>query len=233
MTKIKHYQIDTDVKGSDKWIGSDSGNSFITKNFTPDGVAGYFNNNQVVNSINQLRFMYDTNNRVSGTFFFESEVGDIVPFSSISSLIFSQYAKSGYNVSVFMDSMIGQKILIQKTNEPNTYAYYQMYSYEERITEPGFYDVGLSFISGNGYIEADYDYFVSLISDVSSSDKNFVFIQNSAEQTWTIQHNLNKFPSVTMVLPTGQKGYGDVVYIDENNLTITFASDESGKAYIN
>ena len=36
-----------------------------------------------------------------------------------------------------------------------------------------------------------------------------------------------------MVLSTGQKGYGDVIYIDENNLTITFASAESGKAYIN
>jgi hypothetical protein len=60
-----------------------------------------------------------------------------------------------------------------------------------------------------------------------------VFNQAVASATWTVQHNLNKFPSCTMVLGTGQQGYGDVTFIDENNLTITFASAESGKAYIN
>lgn len=237
MTKIKNYQIDPDVRGSDKWIGSDSGNSFITKNFTPDGIASYFNNSQVVNVVNQLRFMYDTINvgegRISGTFSFEYEVGDIVPFSSIDLLVFSKYAKSGYSVNEFMNSMIGQRILIQKTNQPNTFAYFEMISYEERITEPNFFDVSLSFISGNGYIETDNDYFVSLVSDIVVGDKNFVFTQSSSEQVWNVEHNLNKYPSVTVTLSTGQVGYGDVTYIDENNLKITFAGAESGKAYMN
>ena len=65
------------------------------------------------------------------------------------------------------------------------------------------------------------------------ANETYTFVQASASATWTVQHNLDKFPSVTMVLSTGQKGYGDIVYIDENNLTITFASAESGKAYMN
>ena len=65
------------------------------------------------------------------------------------------------------------------------------------------------------------------------ANETYVFAQATASATWTVQHNLDKFPSVTMVLSTGQKGYGDIVYIDENNLTITFASAESGKAYMN
>ena len=65
------------------------------------------------------------------------------------------------------------------------------------------------------------------------ANETYTFVQAGASATWTVQHNLDKFPSVTMVLSTGQKGYGDVVYIDENNLTITFASAESGKAYMN
>jgi len=60
-----------------------------------------------------------------------------------------------------------------------------------------------------------------------------VFNQAVASATWTVQHNLNKFPSCTMVLGTGQQGYGDVTFIDENNLTITFSGAVSGKAYIN
>lgn len=65
------------------------------------------------------------------------------------------------------------------------------------------------------------------------NDKNYVHNQGTAASTWTVNHNLNKYPSATMVLSNGQKGYGDITYIDENNLTITFASAESGKAYIN
>jgi hypothetical protein len=67
----------------------------------------------------------------------------------------------------------------------------------------------------------------------SSSDKTFIFIQALAANPWIVNHNLNKFPSVTMVLSTGQVGMADVNYIDANNLTITFASAESGKAYMN
>ena len=72
-----------------------------------------------------------------------------------------------------------------------------------------------------------------LIDVVDMGDKNYVHDQPVASITWTVQHNLDKFPSCTMVLSTGQQGYGDVTFIDENNLTITFAGAESGKAYIN
>jgi hypothetical protein len=72
-----------------------------------------------------------------------------------------------------------------------------------------------------------------LIDVVDMGDKNYVHNQPVASITWTVQHNLDKFPSCTMVLSTGQQGYGDVTFIDENNLTITFAGAESGKAYIN
>ncbi len=68
---------------------------------------------------------------------------------------------------------------------------------------------------------------------VDMGDKNYVHPQEQASAIWTVRHNLNKFPSCTMVLSTGQQGYGDVTFIDENNLTITFAGAESGKAYIN
>ena len=72
-----------------------------------------------------------------------------------------------------------------------------------------------------------------LIDVVDMGDKNYVHDQPVASITWTVQHNLDKFPSCTMVLSTGQQGYGDVTFIDENNLTITFSGAVSGKAYIN
>ena len=67
----------------------------------------------------------------------------------------------------------------------------------------------------------------------ASNDKFYSESIDNAINPWSINHNLNKFPSVTVVLSSGQKGYGDVTYVDNNNLTITFAGDESGKVYIN
>lgn len=49
---------------------------------------------------------------------------------------------------------------------------------------------------------------------------------------WKIEHNLNRYPSVTVITTGGTVVIGDVVYNDENNLTITFSSETSGKAYL-
>lgn len=62
---------------------------------------------------------------------------------------------------------------------------------------------------------------------------SYTHIQDTPAQVWNVQHNLSAYPSVTVALPTGQVGQADITYIDNNNLTITFAGDESGKAYLN
>lgn len=64
-------------------------------------------------------------------------------------------------------------------------------------------------------------------------DKNFVFNQNVASSLWEINHNLNKFPSVTVVDSGNNIVIGEVIYINENNLQISFTSPFSGSAYLN
>lgn len=64
-------------------------------------------------------------------------------------------------------------------------------------------------------------------------DKNFVFNQNVASNLWEISHNLNKFPSVSVVDSGNNIVIGEVVYIDENNLQVVFTAPFSGKAYLN
>ena len=66
-----------------------------------------------------------------------------------------------------------------------------------------------------------------------NEDKNFTFKQRTATNNWAIQHNLEKFPSVTVVDSAGSVVVGEVVYIDDNNLTITFSSEFAGVAYLN
>ena len=65
------------------------------------------------------------------------------------------------------------------------------------------------------------------------NDKNFVYVQATSSDIWEITHNLNKYPAVTVVDSGGSVVIGEIVYIDENNVRITFASAFSGKAYLN
>lgn len=64
-------------------------------------------------------------------------------------------------------------------------------------------------------------------------DKTYIYTQATATSVWSIQHNLDKFPSITVVDSGGSVVVGETVYIDSNNVKITFSSAFSGKAYCN
>lgn len=63
--------------------------------------------------------------------------------------------------------------------------------------------------------------------------KRYTHHQLASVDTWSINHNLGKYPSVTIVDSAGTMVVGDILYIDENNLQVTFSSAFSGKAYLN
>ena len=65
------------------------------------------------------------------------------------------------------------------------------------------------------------------------ADANLLFIQSIASNTWSIPHNLSKFPSVTIVDSAGDEVEGDVHYINNQSLNIVFSASFSGKAYLN
>ena len=63
--------------------------------------------------------------------------------------------------------------------------------------------------------------------------QTYVHKQTTSAIQWDINHNLDKYPSVTVVDSAGTQVYGDVNYVDRNHLTITFTSEFGGKAYLN
>ena len=61
----------------------------------------------------------------------------------------------------------------------------------------------------------------------------YVHNQGTASATWTITHNLNAYPSVTVVDSAKRVGIADVSYIDANSLTVSLQGSMAGKAYLN
>ena len=62
-------------------------------------------------------------------------------------------------------------------------------------------------------------------------DITYTHNQSSVSNTWTITHNLNRFPSVTVVDSADTIVYGTVVYNSANQLTITFFEGSSALAF--
>jgi hypothetical protein len=66
-----------------------------------------------------------------------------------------------------------------------------------------------------------------------SGDKTYHHKQTTASDTWTIIHNLNKYPSVNVINSAGDEVIGDVIYNDINQITIKFKGSFKGSATLN
>jgi hypothetical protein len=63
--------------------------------------------------------------------------------------------------------------------------------------------------------------------------ETYIHFQSVPSIVWTVAHNKDKYPSVTVVDSTGRVVFGQVDYIDKNVIQITFSAAFSGKAYLN
>lgn len=61
----------------------------------------------------------------------------------------------------------------------------------------------------------------------------FVFTQAIASSVWIIIHDLGKFPSCTIVDSAGDSVEGDINYVSNTQLTVSFSAPFSGKAFLN
>ena len=94
--------------------------------------------------------------------------------------------------------------------------------------------MNLTFVSGNGGLQFLQYYSIAKEPEQSGSgDKTFVYEQGLPASTWVITHDLEKFPSVTVVDSANSTVEGGITYNNENELTLTFSAAFSGKAYLN
>ena len=78
-----------------------------------------------------------------------------------------------------------------------------------------------------GYVGTEQDFLNWLKSGSYTHD------QMVASSEWIITHNLNKFPSVTIVDTANTVVFGEVGYISQNEIRLSFNAVFSGKAYLN
>lgn len=68
---------------------------------------------------------------------------------------------------------------------------------------------------------------------VTVSDAHYVHYQGVAAEEWIVNHGLGKRPAVNIVDSGDNVVVGDIAYLDNNTLRLTFDGAFSGKAYCN
>jgi hypothetical protein len=66
-----------------------------------------------------------------------------------------------------------------------------------------------------------------------STNNSFRYSSDTKKLVWEIEHNLQKYPSVVVTDTAGTTYEGNVRYIDDNKLTITFSVPFKGYADLN
>lgn len=234
MARISSYPYDDKVQDNDAWIGTEE-SSRRTKQFTAQAVADYLNIKAKVNIGGQMSFKWSgSENGGAGTISKNGGGGTGDAFSTLSVIHLSITELNGQNVVKFLEYITGKDILIGQGTEISQFGHYKLNSYVVDPSNSAYYKATLTYIGGNGVIAAPDTQYTIINFQVDAGDKTFNFTQGAAASTWSITHNLGKYPSVSVV-DTGDTSVlgGAVEYTNTNQLTITFSSSFAGKAFLN
>jgi len=231
MAIINSYKRDPAIKDNDVFIGTKYTNK-QTVNYTAQSIADYLNINGKISISGQMSWKFVTSNKGIGTISFVNEGGDNTPFSNTTELILSTKDASTQDVTIFLNYLVNSYILLSRQNEINEFGHYKITSYQV-TANPEFYKLTVVFVGGNGNLIKDSYYDMISFVLASNTDKTFVFTQTVPSTTWIVNHDLNKFPSVSIVNINNVSLYGEITYIDENNIQLEFTSGFAGKAYFN
>jgi hypothetical protein len=251
MARISTYTIDT-LDTSDKFLGTDQAGA--TRNFQAGPVInaqGGAKAGTIVNYIAEcdpraLAFVFHNatfggngsmqNGTINVTGSATTKAFSAVTTLKVSKFPYAASLQASPNTAVnILSEYVGERIKWSDINNPNIYGIYECTSFvQDGSTD--FYDMTLVHRTSNGSFMAGDNSSTTpdvYLLELFGTDKNYEHVQDNATNPWSINHNLNKFPSVTIKLGDGKEVQAAVTHTDKNNLVITFSGSNSGKAYMN
>lgn len=231
MAIANSYPIDKDIEAQDLLIGTKYSNR-QTVNFPVDSLVDYLNNKGKISIAGQMSWKFVMTSAVQGSISFIDLGGNNTPFSSVTRLRVAVNDLAGDDVVGFLNYLVGSQIMISYQKEISSFGHYKITAYAPDVMA-AFYILDVEYIGGEGRLFEDNVYNMNLFIPFADSDKTDVFVQDVPLATWDINHGLNKYPSVSVVGVDNNVAYGNVVYIDQNNLRIEFSIAFAGKAFMN
>lgn len=233
MARISKYNIDTEVTKNDLVIGTDSQTNF-TRNFKLEDLTKFFAKQQQILG-NKFSYTYDQSSAFtslgSGKISFNNKSITQTPFSGITSIYLNRYNNNAEDVYEFITELQDQGgvLNIYNGNVSTNFGVFRIQAIN--LDQNGVIQLTVDLLASNGTITGGD--LTIVVGEFTSGDKSYIHTQLTASTSWTIDHTLGKYPSVTIVDSGNNVVVGDIQYNTTNQLTVTFQSSVSGKAYIN
>lgn len=128
----------------------------------------------------------------------------------------------GINITPDISHLATKQELQNAEDEINTRIDNEVERLEEEISQ------SVITVEGSALIDVSKDE-----QTVTISSKTFVFEQGIASDTWVINHNLNKRPSIMLTTTSGEVFEAVKDYISDNQVIIRLEAADTGYAYLN
>ena len=155
MARISTYTVDNTVEASDKLLGSNADGT--TKNFTIEDIATFFKQNNAAGISGQIPYVYynsgfgGQNARPTGSITLATDDATI-GFSALTTIKLSKFpfGASSNEATNFITEFASKQIIIVDFTNMNNYGVYDVSTVVQDSAETNFYDLALSYITGNG-----------------------------------------------------------------------------------
>ena len=241
MARISKYPVQPNPDGSDILLGTDiNGGAYATKNFFVKDIGAA----SIADFLENTNWKFEKDILVApfekNTVYRPLGGGDEFSWNSVTALRFQTIMKNDTNSLKYLSYLlssdpvtglpaVNNKIKIYDRNSLDSFGIFTFTALT--LIEGSIYEATLSHVSSTGGTQQGKIYGAEFAQE--EEDKEFIFNQPTPQVTWTINHNLNKFPSVSVVNTNNILMYGDTTYVDKDNIIITFSAGFSGKAYLN
>jgi hypothetical protein len=231
MARIKLYPNDTAITGGDRLVGTDI-NGNATKNYQIEELAQYFQ--QTTDALFQYNFAGTYSTEVINTGEYRYQVNPSAPiiynWAQITGIAVSRYNINGEDITPMIPVLVNSIIRITDIGTSTSLGY-GLY----RVTSSTSLSNGAAYLLTLAPQGAVSTVGNNVISLAPFGSRSFEYVEDfsSATDTWVINHNLGKYPSVSTVDSAGSIINGAITYNNENKITVVFTSATSGKAYLN
>ena len=231
MPIISSYKKIITPEPSDIVIGTDVTNG-QTKNFSIASMSVTVINNFLKHTAWEF-ISQDPNPdpRPEGTISFENYGGNATAWQDITSLYINTQMPSTSPIALpYLQRLVGYDIVIQDTRSLGRFGVYTLNSLTS--VDGNVYIMDLTFVTGSSTIQA-LQYYSIQIDEIEGFDSHYEFVQGVPATTWDITHNLDKFPSLTVVDTADTTVIGSYEYITKNRVILNFSDAFAGRAFLN
>lgn len=103
----------------------------------------------------------------------------------------------------------------------------------DNVVTTNSYSIGGDIYNENTDLSIIIEAIIDNLSGVTNSDKHFSFISVTPNSTYTLNHNLNKVPAVTILGIDDVELDGQVTHLSSNTIQISFSQPIACSIYLN